>query len=297
MEQSTDNIVLAFQIESSRIRGRLVRLGSTLNSIIARHAYPDLVANLLAESIALNAGLANVLKFSGIFSLQIQGDGALPLIVADMTDTGHLRGYSQFTQAKIEALIKNNKGKKLTVPQIFGKGYLAFTIDQGPEVDRYQGIVALEGENLAESVGHYFKQSEQIDTPVKVAARKVGNEWRAGLLLLQHLPKEEFEDEAEYQNNWETALALFSSVTAEELTDPDLPATKLLYRLFHEEGLRLFTPKDLIDKCRCSRERMHNFLESLARGERQELTVDGIIDVKCEFCSRKEIFTAEDFSE
>jgi molecular chaperone Hsp33 len=283
-----DDRVLPFQIESSALRGRIVRMGPLLDEVLRHHAYPRLVAERLAEMLALAALLSGALKFEGVFTLQIKGDGPVRLMVADVTSAGHMRGYAQFDSEAIAAL---PSGSTPSVPKLFGAGYLALTVDQGAHTERYQGIVELTGSTLAECVHGYFRQSEQLEAAVMVATRAPagggGQGWRAGALMLQRLPTGGTEmalDEAD--EAWRRALILMSSCSPAELTAVDLPAEDVLYRLFHEDGVRVFRDHPLEAKCRCSRERVVRVLEALPPQDIEEMKVENEVVVTCEFCGR-----------
>src|SRR5579875_27274 len=184
-----DDLVQPFQIEPFALRGRLVRLGAAIDSILTRHAYPPPVAQLLGEAIALAVALAGALKYDGVFTLQTKGDGPIHLMVADVTSAGAVRGYAQYDEAKLaKAMAGGEPGH--SVPRLLGAGYLAFTVDQGEHTDRYQGIVELQGATLAECAHHYFRQSEQVQTGIKLAVGHDGERWRAGGVMLQRLPTE-----------------------------------------------------------------------------------------------------------
>ncbi len=295
-----DDIVRPFQIDPFRLRGRLVRLGPALDAILTRHDYPEPVAAMLGEAIALAVALSGALKYEGVFTLQTKGDGPIRMMVADVTTSGAIRGYAQFDKAKLEEL---GRDAALSVPRLLGAGYLALTVDQGEHTERYQGIVALEGASLAECVHHYFRQSEQVEAGIKVAVERRAQPdgcraWRAGALMIERLPKAEGGEasrEAE-DDGWRRAMILMSTSTAGELLDPALPPEDLLFRLFHEEGVRAYKPHDLKAGCRCSRERVETMLKALGPGEVGTLKVNGRLEVTCEFCSAVYVFAEEDIA-
>ncbi|NYZ16027.1 Hsp33 family molecular chaperone [Azospirillum sp. RWY-5-1] len=282
-----DDLVQPFQIEASRLRGRMVRLGPELDDILNRHAYPEPVARFLAETLALAVLLSSMLKYEGVFTLQTKGDGPISLMVADVTSVGDLRAYAQFDE---EALRKAGDDVDIApAPALLGKGYIAFTVDQGADTDRYQGIVELSGKTLADCVQHYFRQSEQIDTGVTVGVgRDEAGGWRAGAIMMQRLPPDQGPAAvlaSDTEDDWRRAMVMLTSVTTEELLNPELGASTLLYRLFHEDGVRVWPPQALRFGCRCSRERVETMLASLPREEVQDLKVDGVVEVVCQFCS------------
>lgn len=282
MGAAGDDLVQPFQIERSSLRGRLVRLGGALDWVLARHAYPDAVAGLLGETVALTALLASGLKYDGVFSVQTTGNGAVPTMLADMTSAGNLRGYAKVAPERLP----QDDGPTNPVPGLIGQGHLAFTVDQGPHTERYQGLVALTGATLSDCVRHYFRQSEQIDAGLRLALGRRRDAWRAGALMLQRLP-----DGApaplgsDQEDDWRRAMVLMESATDDELLDPELPPTDLLYRLFHEDGVRVFAPLSLSGRCRCSRTRVEGMLRSLPTDAIDDFAVDGALTVTCEFCN------------
>jgi molecular chaperone Hsp33 len=297
-----DDAIQPFMIEDMRLRGRLVRLGPAVDAIVTRHDYPEPVAALLAETLVLACTLANTIKYEGVFTLQAQGDGPVRLLVADVTSAGHVRAYAGLDRARFEGLTKAAPGNP--VPRYLGAGHLAFTVDQGPRTERYQGIVDLAGATLAECAQHYFRQSEQIQTVIHLAVGKRAGKWRAGGLMIQRLPRatQDFDTawnmeslaEEEREDDWRKVAALIGSVKDAELLDPMLPAPHLLYRLFHEDGVRLYRRRPLADRCRCSRERAGNTLRMLERRELDDAKIDGAVLVTCQFCNRHERFDDRD---
>jgi len=285
---AADDVVLPFQLETHSqgvaptLRGRAVRLGGLVDDVLSRHAYPAPVAGLLAEGLALTAALAGALKYEGVFTLQAQGDGPVPLMVADVTSEGALRGYAKVDEERLAAAADGSPRALL------GSGFLAFTVDRGDHTERYQGIVELKGETLAECAQFYFRQSEQIDTAIQLAAGRSDGGWRATALMLQRLPEDGgravlASDDTE--DPWRRAMLLMATMTSAELLDPALSGGTLLYRLFHEDGVRVFRPRSLNRGCRCSRERIVSVLRRLPDDEIAELKADGRVEVTCEFCS------------
>lgn len=306
--QVASDLVQPFQVERAGLGGRLVRLGPSLSTMLARHNYPPEVATLLAEAIVLSALLASTVKYDGVFTLQAKGEGPVTIVVADQTSEGVLRGYAQF-DADAVAQARDawrggdgwDVGAAPPVQALLGRGHLAFTADQGPDTERYQGIVELSGATLTDCVHHYFRQSEQIDAAIKVGVLgKPGGAWSAGAIMVRRLPGEgpfaEFRS-AESEEGWREAVTLMSTVTAEELTDPELIPHALLYRLFQEPGVRVFQPRGLIAGCRCSRERVERTLAAFPRKEVLDLMEDGRISVRCEFCGESYDFDADALDE
>ena len=283
-----DDMILPFLLEVPDLRGRLVRLGPELDRIITRHDYPEPVAQLLAEMLALTCLLAGMLKFEGVFTLQTKGDGPLPLMVCDITSDGVLRGYAKVDEALLAKVLEASAGEPLPVSLLLGQGVLAFTVDQGPETERYQGIVELIGPTLADSVLHYFRQSEQVKAGIELAAGRTASGWRAGGLLLQALPDDPEGRHAlgsDEEDDWRRTQVLMASCTDEELLDPALPSNDLLFRLFHEERVRVYQARPLSAGCRCSRDSVETMLRSLPKQEVLSLKEEGEVVVTCQFCN------------
>lgn len=276
--------VQPFLIESSAIRGRLLRLETVCDRILARHDYPPPVARLLAEMLALCGALASLIKYDGIFTLQASGDGPLRMMVVDVTSGGDMRGYAGFDAERLDRLVAA-EGERPTVPQLFGQGHLAFTVDQSGYSERYQGIVALTGDTLADCLQHYFMQSEQLQSGIVLAADRRGAHWVSAALVLQRLP-EEAVHRIEDEDEWRRAMILQATCSEDELLDDTLSFHDLLYRLFHEEGVRVFEPRPLQEACRCSRDKLENVLRTMPRAEIETLKRDGAVEVTCEFCAR-----------
>lgn len=297
-----DDVVQPFHIEGQPVMGRLVRLGPLVDDVLHRHEYPPVVATLLAEMLALAAGLSTLIKYDGIFSLQAKGDGPVGLVVADVTSGGDLRGYASYDAGRLTERLTEPAAPHAPVPRLLGQGYLAFTVDQGAHTERYQGIVALDGATLVDCVHHYFRQSEQLPTGIKLAVGagdRAEEGWRAGVILLQRVPGEGGSAQPvgeEAEEGWRRALVLMSSATSDELLDPGLAPNDLLYRLFHEDGVRVTAPHTVRARCRCSRERVETVLQSLPRDEVESLKVEGEVVVTCEFCSRRYAFAEADLA-
>ena len=265
-----------FRIEGLGVHGRLVRLGAAAEGILAPHAYPPAIATMMGEAVALAAALAGGLKFDGMLTLQTQGDGPLGMMVANVSSDGDMRGYARFDAGRLDAVAMAGDA----VPALLGEGHLAFTMDQGEDTDLYQGITALGGATLADTARAYFRQSEQLETAIVLAATPGDdNGARAAALMLQHPPAGETEEDS-----WRRAEILTDSVTTAELLDPALTPSDILFRLYHGDGVRVFRPKPLRFACRCSSERVENTLRSFPRAEIEDMKVDGRVFVTCEFC-------------
>lgn len=301
-----DDKVVPFQVDGLDVRGRAVQVGPLLNAILERHNYPAPVARLLAEATVLTALIGTSLKFSGKLTVQTKGDGPVDLLVADFSAPENMRAYARFDE---ERLAEATAAGATSPEQLLGTGILAFTIDQGVGMQPYQGIVPLDGSSLEEIAGVYFRQSEQLPTRVRLgvaeffdrdADGKPRHGWRAGGVIAQFLPQAperlrspdlhggdgdegghaHIEDDA-----WTEAVTLLDTVDTDELTDPQVPVERLLYRLFHERGVRIYEPQTVVDRCNCSREKIKGVLTGFSAEEIAESQEDGAIAVTCEFCS------------
>ena len=305
-----DDAVLPFEVAELDLRGRLTRLGPALDDILTKHDYPAPVGKLLGEAIVLATLLGSSLKFDGRFILQTQTDGPVSFMVVDFQAPDRLRAYARYDAARL----KDVQGSG----SLLGKGHLAMTVDQGPDMSRYQGLVTLDGGGLEAAAHEYFLRSEQIPTRVRLAVGEewrgggpnggVKHRWRAGGMLLQFLPKaperarqadlhpgdapegvethEVAEDDA-----WVEGQSLISTVEDVELIDSELSGERLLYRLFHERGVRVFKPLPLQAKCSCSRDAVSAMLKSFTPQDRADMVKDDKVVVTCEFCSSVYQFT------
>ena len=313
-----DDRVVPFQVEGLDVRGRAVTLGPLTDTILSRHKYPAPVARLLSETIALTVLLGTSLKFQGKLIIQTQTDGPVNLLVADFTAPDGVRAYARFDD---EALAQAVKDGKTEPHELLGKGVLAFTIDQGANTQRYQGIVALDGETLEEAAAAYFRQSEQIPTKVRLASAelfdrdengKPRHTYRAGGLLVQFLPEApermrqrdlhggDGDDGAhalEDDDTWAEAQMLASTADAEELTDPGQGVERLLYRLFHERGVRAYNAQPVFDRCSCSEDKIRGVISGFSAEEIASTVEEDEITVTCEFCSTTYRFKPEEFSQ
>ena len=292
----TDDLVAPFQIEGWPVRGRIVRLGEVVDDILSRHDYPEPVANLLGEACALAALVGSSLKFEGKLIVQAQGDGPVAYVVADYDTSGSLRGYCRYDAERVAAASQGFA--RPGAHTLLGAGVFVMTIDQGPAADqRYQGVTSIEGETLALCAEQYFAQSEQVPTRVRLAVGElqVGDvrSWRAGGAMIQNIAEDDARGAT--RDAWEKAEALFATTGDDELIDPEVSTETLLFRLFHEDGVRLFTPKPLQAFCRCSEERILGVLRSFPTEERVEMVEEGTgkIRVTCEYCSRQYEFAPE----
>jgi molecular chaperone Hsp33 len=279
--------VLPFHLQQRPVRGRLIRLGPLADALLTRHDNHPAVTTLAGQALALTAGLAAALKFRGSFSLQAKGDGAVPMLLADCTDAGALRGYARADAARLAPMLDD--GATPSAATLLGQGYLAFTCDQGPDMERYQGIVAIEGDTLTEMTGAYFRTSEQIATHVHLACAQTAAGWRAGALILERVAgaggiAQEL-DAAAQDDAWRTAVALAATLTEAELLDDALPGERLLHRLFHAEGLAVDRARALSYGCRCSRARLAGVLGGFGAEDLDHMAEEGTITMTCEFCN------------
>lgn len=301
---SDDNYFQPFQLESSNLRGRVVRLGSVLDDILGAHDYPLPIAHLVGEVITLTVLLSSMLKYDGIFTLQTQGDGPLKMLVSDIVSGKIVRGCASFDAERFErartqlAALKTTEGANNHLAQYLGKGYMAFTVDQGEFSERYQGIVELKGASLVDCVQHYFSQSEQIGTGLKMSVGLRDGKWRAGGIMLQHLPEDQKNPQAGLGNvvadDWRRAMLLMDTCSDDEALDKNLSAEDLLFKLFHEEGVIVYDRKNLEKGCRCDSGRVHSVLMSMGSEDIEYMIVDGQIDMTCEFCSTKYSFDPQE---
>lgn len=309
MTYEQDDRVLPFAVEALDVRGRIVRLGPSIDRLLARHDYPEPVSHLLGEAVALTILLGSSLKFEGRFQLQTRTDGVVDLLVVDFEAPDRVRAYARFDAERIAGLHANDRKPAA----LLGKGHLGFTIDQGPDMSRYQGVVALDGQGLEAAAHQYFRQSEQIPTRVRLAVGEtfVGeggtsrHHWRAGGLIVQFLPTSpDRQRQADLppgdapegaqimalqeDDAWTEARSLVETVEDHELVDPNLTSEELLYRLFHERGVRVYEAQSVHEQCRCSRDRILSMLKSFSDEERQSMVgEDGRVGITCEFCSTR----------
>jgi molecular chaperone Hsp33 len=288
-QTSVDDTILPFEVSALDLRGRIVRLGPAVDAILSNHDYPLPVAKLLGEAIVLTA-----------------------MLVVDFTSPGNMRGCARFDADRVAAAIAAGADKP---GQLLGHGHLAMTIDQGPEMSRYQGLVPLEGNDLEHAAHEYFLRSEQIPTRVRLAVAEEfrGGEnggarrrWRAGGILLQFLPKSPerarqdlppgdappgTEAQAPREDDaWVEGRSLVETVSDIELIDPALSSERLAYRLFHERGVRVFRAAAIQAQCSCSRQSVENMLQSFPQEDRDDMIENGKITVTCEFCSSTYVF-------
>ena len=282
-----DNLLAPFRLDAAPVRGRIARIGaSALDPILRRHDYPRPAAMLLGEALALAALVGSLLKSEGRLVVQAQGDGPVSLLVAEH-QSGGLRGYARLRDGAAAALAKAHR---LAPSVLLGDGALVMTLDQGPDTAPYQGVVPLDGDTLAACAERYVRASEQTDTGIRLAVGEATGgdaptHWRAGGVLMQRIAGDAARGDT--GEDWSRACALFATLSDAELIDPELPADRLLYRLFHEEGVRMGEPAALDDRCTCNQARLTEVMRQFPAVELHDLIEpDGFLHARCQFCAR-----------
>ncbi|GAM98218.1 chaperone protein Hsp33 [alpha proteobacterium U9-1i] len=287
---STDDFVAPFSLDGAPVRGRVARLAAgALDPILRRHEYPRPVAMLLGEALTLAAAVGSLLKAEGRLVVQAQGSGPVTLLVAEHHSGGGLRGYARVSEGAV--LPSDNR---IAPAALLGAGHIVFTLDVGGEAPAYQGVAALEGETLAACAESYFRQSEQTDTAIKLAVGEAttadGATWRAGGLLMQKVAGDAARGDP--TEDWSRARHLFATLSDAELIDPDLSSERLLYQLFHEEGVRMGERLALADQCTCNADRLAGVMKQFPPSELLELVEpDGLLHARCQFCAREYLLT------
>jgi len=283
---------VSFHIDNGAFLGRIVRLDKVINTILTKHKYPIQVSAVVAESTALATLLSSTIKYNGLFTLQTKSNGPVPMVVVDVNSQGQIRACANFDEQKIIKAqeLRKTVGQIEPAPHFMGEGVLAFTVDQGPEMDLYQGIVDLQGKDLSECAMRYFKQSEQIETYLKLYLQAPTTEnpnWKAAGVLLQKLPDKGGkieEDTEDLTEAWNQAVIFMQSLKDEEIFDTDLSSENILHRLYHSNNLSINTSKEYTFQCRCSREKLLNTLYSMKPEEVDEMCENNKITATCHFC-------------
>ncbi|CAK7193393.1 33 kDa chaperonin [Commensalibacter sp. Nvir] len=289
------NLVVASGITPfyfSSTRGRLVTLGPLANVLIQRHNYPYSISILGGEALALVAALASALKFQGSFSLQIKGEGALSLLVADCTEKGELRFYARFDEEKLSSLPHH-----ATALQLLQKGLFALTVDQKNDKKTYQGMVEIKGNSLSEMATHYFETSEQYPCWIRLVCQYHDHEWRASALILEKIAVDATPSplpEKDKEEEWNTALILAQTVTEKELLEKKLNSQELILHLFGSMSPKIAKARPVSYGCRCSRSRLMTVLQSFSEADLNSMSVKGNITVTCEFCHYDFVFNRKD---
>ena len=282
----TADRTLGFMVPSRNVRGMVVRIDATLNAIVAAHPYPEPLIRLLAQALTLTALVgATMRQDDGQVTVQASAKGGVVDLLACDWRAGELRGYMKFSdQASVS--------EGMSLPELFGKGYLAITVDQVGSEERWQGIVPLEGDSLASALEGWFSQSEQLPTRMRIGVTgSAETGWLAGGIIMQHLARSEIGgerlDAGDQHPDWEHVAALAGTTTQQELTDPELSAEALLWRLFHEEQVRVVPGPTPVKGCRCSAAHIKDVLMRFPETERAGMRDEtGVIAVDCQFCSR-----------
>ena len=294
--QNFDTCV-SFFIDNGAYQGRLIRMSSVLDTIIGKHCYPRPVAAVVAESTVLAAMLASTLKYEGLFTLQTQSNGAVSMVVVDVTSEGKIRACASFDEEHLKQNqeLRKTSGEIEAAPHLMGKGHLAFTVDQGPNTELYQGIVDLQGINLTEYALRYFKQSEQIDTDLKLflqAPEGESGSWLAAGIMLQKMPLKGGNESSpeEMEEAWNEAKVFMESLTQDEVFDAELTSEQLLHRLFHANNLSISKCKNYSFGCRCSREKLLQTLSTFSEDDINAMLENNKVTATCHFCSEKYVF-------
>lgn len=312
-DPAADDAIIPFQTVRSGVSGRIVRLGGAVDEALTRHDYPEPVSRILGEALVLAALLGSQIKFDGRLILQTRTDGPVGFLVVNFDTAGTFRGYASFDSARLAAMTSG--GARPGDGELLGAGHLAMTIDPGGDMDRYQGIVAMNHGTLSEAALEYFRASEQLPAFISLAVARhyAGGvwRWRAGGLMVQHLTAEGGEQIPDRDDglesgwvlgmdddNWRRVEMLARTVEDHELLDPTLAPERLLYRLFHEEGVRASPPSKLRMVCRCSRDTVGAFLHRFGPTELTDMRdADGSVTVTCEFCATPYRFSTEELGE
>lgn len=296
-----NDFIRTFIIDDGLFRGAITRNFNVIQDILNRKKYPQNVSLLLAEAITLTNLLASVIKYEGIFTLQIKGDAAIKTIVVDETSDGKIRAYARFDEQELNNVSYEDIKNRGSVPALLGAGYMIFTMDNSDGTQRYQGMVELEGNTLADCAHKYFQKSEQIKTAIKIAVAfsDTDKSWKSAGMLLQKMPenggnKNILKSKEEIDDAWNTDVILMGSLTDQELLDEKLSPENILYRLYHEQDVFLFNEKILTFLCRCSRNRIIGVLKSFSEKDLQDMKKNNKISVTCEFCGKTYDITEND---
>ncbi|MBM3617424.1 MAG: molecular chaperone Hsp33 [Alphaproteobacteria bacterium] len=302
-----------FLIDESNVKGNFIRLGQAMDVILSRHDYPDSVSRLLAEQAVLACMLSGNLDDGGSLTVQVKGAqqddairGPVGFTVIDVKENGDIRGYADLAPDALTRIRELEKTQEeISLKDLIGEaGFLAITITPAADTQQYQGIVALSGDTLAQAVEEYFTQSEQLQVSIKVSVGKIAeggkHKWYASGMMIQRVPdlggkaeKVKLEDDGE---DWNRSRILMNTVKNEELLNPTLSPQTLLVRLFNEDGVWVYEPKQLQVNCRCSRERIEDVLGNFPDEDIEEMKHDGVISVSCQFCNKTEVFRDDDIA-
>lgn len=305
-----DDSVTVFQLEGRPVRGRVVRLGETADKILSAHDYPVSVARLVGEAAMIAALIGDSLKFEGKLIVQasgpgsegrkVEGGGPVAFVVADFVPGEGVRGYAKYDPERVK-MLEQVHGGPVGAQMLLGGGHFAMTVDPGPDMERYQGVTSIEGESLAEAAEHYFAQSEQVPSRLKLAVGRqmvAGGDhvWRCGGALIQRIAGDETRGDA--QADFDHARALFDTVEPDELIDPGITSGRLLYRLFHEEGVRVEDSRMVERRCACEHDRLARLLARFPSDDREHMSDQtGQVAMTCEYCNREWTFSAAEIDQ
>ena len=277
------NIIKPFMLEDGLFRGSFIAADDAISKMMENHNYPPIVQSYLTQVALLAIALSAGIKYDGVFSLQIKGNGPISTLFCDVTTDYKIRGYAVYDNERLTGDLSN-------MNDAIGHGQMLFSVAQIGQ-EPYQGVVALTGNNLTDTVKEYFKLSEQIATDIVLRQNKK----EARLIILQQMPDKQGVSAEEKADLWETVSVLLNSVKDIELFSDKLTPDEILFRLFHANGITVFPDNIPSFECRCYRDKMFNFLKKLPEAEREELYQDGKITAGCQFCNEQYIFTREDF--
>ncbi len=307
---AADDSISIFQLEGRPVRGRILRLGTVAEAILGSHDYPESVARLVGEAAMIATLVGDSLKIDGKLIVQasgpsaqgrnVEGEGAVAFVVADFVPGEGVRGYAKYDADRVK-MLEQVEGGPVGADRLLGGGNFAMTIDPGAGMERYQGVTQVTGSSLAESAEHYFVQSEQVPTRLKLAVGRLvvdgGRQiWRAGGMLVQRIAGDDARGDTDA--DFDHARALFDTVGDDELLDPGLSSGRVLYRLFHEEGVRLEQSNPVVRRCACDQERLAKLLARFPGDDRNHMArQDGTIAMTCEYCNKEWTFSAEEIDQ
>ncbi|MDD4555918.1 MAG: Hsp33 family molecular chaperone HslO [Alphaproteobacteria bacterium] len=287
----------SFHLDNGAFLGRFVRLDKTINTILEKHQYPTQVASVVAEFTSLAVLLSSSMKYDGLFTLQTKTDGPISMVVVDVTSEGKVRAYAKYDMDRIERAkeLRKTTDEIEASPYLIGGGYLAFTIDQGDKAKLYQGVVDVQGKTLSEIALRYFKQSEQIDTHLKLFLQMPTAEnpkWQSAGLMLQKIPQKggKIEEIENFEEVWNESKIYLESLKESEVFDSSLSSENVINRLYHANKLVISGAKNYNFACRCSRDKLLNTLSGFDQKNIDEMAEHGKITATCSFCSEQYVF-------
>ncbi|MFV0625834.1 MAG: Hsp33 family molecular chaperone HslO [Alphaproteobacteria bacterium] len=293
----------SFHLDNGAFLGKLIRLDDTINTLLEKHKYPDQVAAVVAEFTSLAVLLSSSMKYDGLFTLQTKTDGPISMVVVDVTSEGKVRAYAKYDMERIERAkeLRKTTDEIEASPYLIGGGYLAFTIDQGDKEQLYQGVVDIQGKTLSEIALRYFKQSEQIDTHLKLFLKmpdETNPKWQSAGIMLQKIPQKggNVEEIENFEEIWSEAKIFLESLKDSEVFDTSLEPEILVNRLYHANKLVITGAKNYIFACRCSRDKLLNTLSGFDPKDIEEMAEKGKITATCSFCSEKYVFDKGELS-